>query len=78
MYPLFDRIVGPISSEACVYFYVVALLSFFLLVLSLLGLVLNLIKKPKSFSLQSLIVPVNAGLMYFVNRVLYNMCVGSL
>lgn len=78
MFPLFDRIVGPMSSDACVYFYVVALLSFFLLVLSLLGIVFNLVKKPNSFNLTTLVVPVNAGLMYFVNRVLYNMCVGSL
>jgi hypothetical protein len=78
MFPLFDRIVGPMSSDACVYFYVVALLSFFLLVLSLLGLVFKLVKSPKSFHWVSLVVPLNAGLMYFVNRVLYNMCVGSL
>lgn len=78
MFPLFDRIVGPMSSDACVYFYVVALLSFFLLVLSLLGLVFKLVKSPKSFQWVSLVVPLNAGLMYFVNRVLYNMCVGSL
>jgi hypothetical protein len=78
MSPLFDRIVGPMGSDACVYFYVVALLSFFLLVLSLLGLVFKLVKSPKSFQWVSLIVPLNAGLMYFVNRVLYNMCVGSL
>lgn len=78
MSPLFDRIVGPMGSDSCVYFYVVALLSFFLLVLSLLGLVLKLVKSPKSFQWVSLIIPLNAGLMYFVNRVLYNMCVGSL
>ena len=78
MLPLFDTIVGPMSADSCVYFYVVALLSFFLLVLSLLSIVFKLVKKPNSFSWQTLIVPVNAGLMYFVNRVLYNMCVGSL
>lgn len=78
MIPLFDRIVAPMGNDACVYFYVVALLSFFLLILSLFGIVFKLVKSPKSFKWVSLILPLNAGLMYFVNRVLYNMCVGSL
>lgn len=78
MFPMFDAIVGPIGSDSCLYFYVIAVLSFILLVLSLLGLLINLLRKPKSFTLTSLIIPLNAGLMYFVNRVLYNMCVGSL
>lgn len=75
---LFDQIVAPVSNEYCYYFYILAVLFFVSTVVSLLTLALQLVKSFKSFKLISLLVPLNTFIMYFINRLLYNMCVGSI
>lgn len=75
---LFDQIVAPVSNEYCYYFYILAVLFFVSFVVSLLKLGIDAVKSFKSFKLVTLLVPFNAFIMYFINRLLYNMCIGSI
>ena len=75
---LFDQIVAPVSNEYCYYFYILAVLFFVSFVVSLLKLLIDAVKSFKSFKLVTLLVPLNAFIMYFINRLLYNMCIGSI
>ena len=75
---LFDLILAPVSNEYCYYFYILAVLFFVSFVLSVLKIVLDLVKSFKSFEFATLLIPLNSFVMYFVNRLLYNMCIGSI
>lgn len=65
---------SPLSKDYCVYFYVLTVISFALLALSIASSVFYLIEgKVDIFSgLMSLLGP---SLLYFNNRLLYSMCV---
>ena len=75
---LFDQIVGPVSNEYCYYFYILAVLFFISTIVSLIKLGIDAVKSFKTFKLITLLVPLNAFIMYFINRLLYNMCIGSI
>ena len=75
---LFDQIVAPVSNEYCYYFYILAVLFFVSFVVSLLKIAVDAVKSFNSFKLVTLLVPLNAFIMYFINRLLYNMCIGSI
>ena len=77
MLPLFDSIVGPLHQDFCFYFYILAILLFISFILSIISLLFYLFKN-KSITFQHIILPINAFVLYFVNRLLYNMCHNSI
>lgn len=75
-----DYIYGPISQKYCLYFYILSVLGFVLLLIVLLGIIYSgLTKKhPVSYYLNLLMLAVLYGMAYLQNRLLYNMCAGSM
>ena len=73
---------GPLSKDACIYFYFLTLLFFFFLVITIIAGVVFIIKKKKELNfkmaIQGLGLACNVFLLYFVNRLLHTMCVRSL
>ena len=71
---------GPLSRDYCVLFYylsVVSLIFFFLVLISGIWLI-SMKKKPLAFSWHLVWVLVIYGVFYLQNRLLYNMCSGSM
>ena len=77
MLQIFDSIVAPLSQDFCLYFYILAILLFISFILSIIQILFSVFKN-KSITLQHLILPINAFVLYFVNRILYNMCKNSI
>jgi hypothetical protein len=73
---------GPLTKDACVYFYFLTLLFFFILLLTIFAGILFVIKRQKELNfkiaLQGVALFCNVFLLYFVNRLLHTMCVKSL
>jgi len=73
---------GPLTKDACVYFYFLTLLFFFILIITIFSGILIVIKKRKEINfklaLQGVALFCNVFLLYFVNRLLHTMCVKSL
>ena len=66
---------GPLGKEACIYFYVLQVASFFLLVLACIS-VLHGLFTVKNYNMFGGIISVfNSFLVYFINRLLYSMCI---
>lgn len=77
---LFDSITGSLSKDYCIYFYILTILSFIGLVVSILSLVFALFSKklsPEIF-VGMLALPFSIFLNYLSNRLLYNMCLATL
>jgi len=79
---MWKELFGPLSSKACVYFYILTILSFGAICLAVIGGVGVLIKKPKLFdfknSAAALLGLANLLLVYFINRLFHTMCIKSL
>jgi hypothetical protein len=73
---------GPLSSKACVYFYILTILSFVAICLAVFGGIGVLLNKPKLFDFKNSLAAAaglaNLLLVYFINRLFYTMCVKSL
>lgn len=88
MLDFFENYLSPLDKTSCVYFYVISAFFLVLLVVSLFTnavfLLRNLfiVKKTKVLTFEvlsgALIMTFNIFLAYFVNRLLYSMCVKSL
>lgn len=74
---MFDDYLGPLSSEYCVYFYVLTVLALIALVFSLVGGVYQFTQK-KMDLLPMVMSVISAGLLYIQNRLLYSMCTAAL
>lgn len=74
-----DTLFGPLSKQYCVYFYVLSIIGFVLLVLSLLATLFIGITKRKGieFYVQMIIGSLAYVIFYFQNRLLHSMCVGN-
>ena len=75
-----DSLFGPLGKSYCIYFYI---LSVFGLLASIILLVSSLFigiykKKDSAFFLQSLMIVIVYALVYFQNRLFYNMCSNTL
>lgn len=75
-----DSLFGPLGKNYCIYFYI---LSVFGLIAALLLLVSSLMigitkRKDPSFYLQSFMIVLVYAVLYFQNRLLFNMCANSL
>lgn len=73
---------SPLTSHSCLYFLVLAMLFFALLVFALAAEVVFIIKNYKKLDLKSIqggiLIAFNLFIAYFVNRLLYTMCVKSI
>ena len=69
-----DNLFSPLGKEYCGYFYWLTVIAFIFLLLALFNVVTKLLKGKVSVvdSLLTLLAP---ALAYFVNRLLYSMCV---
>lgn len=75
-----DYIYGPISKKYCLYFYILSVIGFVLLIFVLIMTVYSGFTKkhPMSFYLNMIMVALLYGMFYLQNRLLYNMCTGSM
>lgn len=78
MIPFLDSLVGPINSNYCYYFYFLALLSLVVSLVFAVRLVLSLFMKKKKFSMLNVHMFIHFFIIYFVNRLFFNMCIRSL
>jgi hypothetical protein len=73
---------GPLTKDACIYFYFLTLMFFFLLIVIIFAGILFIIKRRKELNfkiaLQGVALFCNVFLLYFVNRLLHTMCVKSM
>ena len=73
---------SPLTSEHCIYFLILAMFFFVLLVFALVADVVFIIKNYKILNYRFIqgggLVLFNLFIAYFVNRLLYTMCVKSL
>ena len=72
MNKLLDSLLGPLGPEFCTYFYILMVVS-----LVVLAVVRRLLTDKKADIVTLLVLLVQPLLVYFVNRLLYTMCVGS-
>ena len=73
---------GPLDKQSCVYFLILTMLFFALLIFTIVGEVIFLIKNFKDLDFRvftsGVLLLFNSFLAYFVNRLLYTMCSKSL
>lgn len=75
-----DYIYGPISQKYCFYFYILSVIGFILLLVVLLATIYQGFTKkhPMTFYLNMIMLAILYGMFYLQNRLLYNMCTGSM
>lgn len=75
-----DYIYGPISQKYCLYFYILSVIGFILLLFVVIATVYQGFTKkhPMSFYLSMIMLAVLYAMFYLQNRLLYNMCIGTL
>lgn len=77
MNKLLDSLLGPLGPEFCNYFYILMIISLVVLAAAVIGVIRRLLTDKKADILTLLVILVQPLLVYFVNRLLYTMCVGS-
>ena len=70
-----NTLFGPLGKEACIYFYVLQVVSFILLVLACIHVLHGLFTVKNFNAFSGIVAILNAFVVYFVNRLLYSMCV---
>lgn len=79
---MLDILFGPLGKDYCLYFYVLSAMSFSLFLLYIVYIIMYVIMYSKKidipFLVHSLFMILYSLLAYFVNRLLYTMCVNSL
>ena len=78
----FNKYFRPLSKKWCNYFYFFSVFFFVLFCFSLVGMLFTIILKYKKINFMIIInfilILMNAFIGYFVNRLLYSVCVSSL
>lgn len=73
---------SPLNRNSCLYFYILSVFFGFMFLMTLIGTIIftifNYKKTDKLFFNNSFTILADTLLGYFVNRLLYSMCVGSL
>ncbi len=81
MMKFIDSLVGPLHQNYCYYFYALAMLFLLTFIASVFGCVTAMFSK-KNFSLQNtlscVLIPLHFLILYFLNRIMFNMCTNSL
>lgn len=78
MLDFLDSLVGPINSNWCYYFYFLALLSLLVSVSFGLRLLASLFMKKVKFSIFNVHMLIHFFIIYFVNRIMFNICIRTL
>lgn len=75
-----QNLFGPLSKQYCLYFYVLSIIAFIFIMLILLSALFVGITKRKGIEFYSsmLVAAATYGIIYFQNRLLHSMCVGSI
>ena len=75
MNKIFDSLLGPLGPEYCYYFYILMVISLIVLAAAVVGVIRRLLTDKKAEILTLLVLLVQPILVYFVNRLLYTMCI---
>lgn len=69
---------GPLGKEYCYYFYILSLFGLIALVLLIVSSLVMIVfgKNSAGFNMQMVVAVVAYGILYFQNRLLFNMCKG--
>lgn len=73
-----DSLVGPVSSSWCYYFYFLSLLSLLASASFGLRLLASIFMKSVKYSPMNVHMFIHFFILYFVNRIMYNICIRSL
>ena len=75
-----QNLFGPLSKQYCLYFYILSVISMLFVIVILLSMVFIGISKRKGieFYISMLFGAVTYGVIYFQNRLLHTMCIGSI
>ena len=70
------NVYGPLSKDYCIWFYLLSMLGFIMLVLTIVAsLYFGIIsKKGPEYYIAMLVFSLNYAIMYFQNRLLWSMC----
>jgi predicted membrane channel-forming protein YqfA (hemolysin III family) len=72
---------GPLDKTSCLYFLALSVLAFISLAIMILSLIVLAIRTPSKIDYtllaKGVLVYINMFLVYFVNRLMYTMCVKS-
>jgi len=75
----FESLFSPLGVEHCAYFYYTTVISFVIFCVTIGAFVLSALQKKNKMNISHMIVLASQLLLvYFVNRLQYSMCVGSL
>jgi len=75
---LLASLFGPLDARYCNYFYYLSIFFFSVFAFSLATVVLNLLKGKKVNMTTTFVILLQPLIVYFINRLYYSMCVGSL
>ena len=79
---LMNKLYGPLGKEYCTYFYILSIFFFLSFIVSIVFTILQIVKNPKivnmKFVFTSLAIIIYTLIPYYVNRLLYTMCINSL
>lgn len=77
---MFEQFMKPYGKEYCDYFYILGLFGLFSFFYAIGVLVLNLITRKDTMNVVSngVLSLISTFMMYFINRLLYSMCVKTL
>ena len=76
---VFDKFMAPLEKDYCVYFYVMGLFSLLSAVVALVSVVPCMMDKKKNqYCFNLVLLSLQMGVGYLVNRMLYNMCMNWL
>lgn len=78
MFKFLDSLVGPINSSWCYYFYFLSLISLLVSVSFGLRLLVSFFMKSVKFNVLNLHMFIHFFILYFVNRIMFNMCIRTL
>ena len=75
----FDKLMAPLSKDYCALFYYLGLLSLFLALIAIIGLVMGFFQKKSGYAMGAYFMSfISNILMYYFLRIYYSMCVASL
>ena len=77
---MLDSLVGPLNKKYCYYFYILAVMFLLSFIVSICVCFSRLFKKNNIILKLSncVLLSINSLTLYFVNRLMFNMCVNSL
>ena len=81
MFDFMDNLFGPLGKEFCIYYYVLSILSFISFIIATFFILFKIVKNPKSvnsdFLFKSGLIILYTIIPYYINRLLYTMCINS-